>query len=429
MVKAPYHQLRRPRAVAPAGCPVDHGFSPYRSDYLKNPYPGLRDLRTKTPVFYTAELGYVGLTRMADVAEVFKRADVFSSEIVQDPVLPICAAARAVLDVPDYAPIAVISNCAPPDHTRIRKHTLAGFSARRMRVLAPYIRTRAETLVAQMLADGEPAEFVRAIGHPLPGETIFRLIGFPEADDPQLKKWATNRLAFTWGQTSDAEQVEIATNMLAYWRHCVAFVAYRWNHPGDDFTSELLAVHRQDPTALSYQEIESIIYGLSFAGHEIVTNFLGNGLICLLSERARWQALCDDPSRIENALNEILRFNSPQTSWRRVALKDTEIAGQSIPAGTYVFLSLAAANHDDAVFADAARFDAARSNARNHISFGRGAHFCIGNRLALLEAQIAFETLTEQVPSLALVSDQNFTYFPNFTFRGPRELRLTWGTS
>ena len=231
MVKAPYHQLRRPRAVAPAGCPVDHGFSPYRSDYLKNPYPGLRDLRTKTPVFYATELGYVVLTRMADVAEVFKRADVFSSEIVQDPVLPICAAARAVLDVPDYAPIAVMSNCAPPDHARIRKHTLAGFSARRMRVLAPYIRTRAETLVAQMLADGEPAEFVRAIGHPLPGETIFRLISFPDADDPRLKEWTTNRLAFTWGQTSDAEQVEIATNMLAYWRHCVAFVAHRGRQP------------------------------------------------------------------------------------------------------------------------------------------------------------------------------------------------------
>ena len=81
---------------------------------------------------------------------------------------------------------------------------MAGFSARRIRVLALYIRTRAETLVAQMLADGEPAEFVRAIGHPLPGETIFRFIGFPDADDPRLKESTTNRLAFTWGQTSDA---------------------------------------------------------------------------------------------------------------------------------------------------------------------------------------------------------------------------------
>ena len=81
MVKAPYHQMLRPRAVGPAGCPVDHGFPPYRSDYLKNPFPGLRDLRTKTPVFYAAELGYVVLTRMADVAKVFKRADAFSSEL------------------------------------------------------------------------------------------------------------------------------------------------------------------------------------------------------------------------------------------------------------------------------------------------------------------------------------------------------------
>ena len=426
MVNAPYHQLRRPNAVAPAGCPIHHGFSPYQPDYLKDPYPRLRTLRIETPVFYAAELGYVVLTRMADVAEVFKRADVFSSEIVEDPVLPICAAARAILDVPDYNPIAVMSNCPPPDHTRIRKHTLAGFSARRMAVLAPYIRARAEALVAQMLAGAGRVEFVRAFGHPLPGETIFRLIGFPEDDDAQLKAWTTNRLAFTWGRTADAEQIEIAKNMLAYWRHCVAFVGHRWDHPGDDFTSELLAVHRQDPTALSYQEIGSIIYGLSFAGHEIVTNFLSNGLICLLSERARWQALCDDPSGIENALNEILRFNSPQTSWRRVAVKDTEIAGQPIPAGTYVFLSLAAANHDDAVFADAAKFDAARSNARTHISFGRGAHFCIGNRLALLEAQIAFEALTARLPSLALEAGQTFSYFPNFTFRGPRALWLTW---
>ena len=104
MVKAPYHQLRRHDAVAPAGCPINHTFSPYHPDYLKDPYQNLRTLRAETPVFYAAELGYVVLTRMADVAEVFKRTDVFSSEIVQDPVLPICAAARAILDVPDYTP-------------------------------------------------------------------------------------------------------------------------------------------------------------------------------------------------------------------------------------------------------------------------------------------------------------------------------------
>ena len=191
---------------------------------MTNPYAELERLRGEQPVFYSEELGYLVLLRMEDVAEVFRNADTFSSENVQDPVLPICDEAARVLAVPDYNPIAVMSNRARPDHTRIRKYTLAGFSGRRMRSLEPFIRQRCETMVDTMLTAGSPVEFVAALGHPLPGETIFRLIGFPEADDAKLKEWTTNRLAFTWGKASDAEQVDIATKMLSYWRYCVSFV-------------------------------------------------------------------------------------------------------------------------------------------------------------------------------------------------------------
>ncbi|MBT6984319.1 MAG: cytochrome P450 [Rhodospirillaceae bacterium] len=127
-----------------------------------------------------------------------------------------------------------------------------------------------------------------------------------------------------------------------------------------------------------------------------------------------------------NAVEEVLRCNSPQTSWRRVALEDTELAGYKIPAGTQMFLSLGSANHDESLFDDPGTFDIHRTNARAHISFGRGIHFCLGNRLAMLEATIALETLTRELPSLALVADQSFSYVPNFTFRGPDELWLTW---
>ncbi len=426
MTANPYHKMRSADAVVPSGCPVDHNFSPYNSDYLQDPYGPLQKFRETAPVFYAEQLGYLVLTRMQDVAEVFKRSDVFSSENVQDPVLPICQAARDVLDVPDYNPVAVMSNCQAPDHTRIRKYTLAGFSARRMSLLQPYVRQRSELLIDQMLTTSNPAEFVTAIGHPLPGETIFRLIGFAEDDDTKLKKWTTNRLAFTWGKTSQDQQVDIAEKMLAYWRHCVDFVAHRMANPADDFTSELLAVHKDTPDALGYREIQSIVYGLSFAGHEIVTNFLSNGLVCLLAHGDQWRQLCLDPGLIKNTLEEVLRLNSPQTSWRRIALQDTEIAGIKIPAGTQIFMSLASANHDEEIFQDSEKFDIHRKNARAHISFGRGAHFCIGNRLALLEGQIAFETLVEKVPSLQLVPDQEFDFFPNFTFRGPKELWLQW---
>jgi hypothetical protein len=295
-----------------------------------------------------------------------------------------------------------------------------------MRVLEPYIRQRCETLIDDMLAAGPPFEFVRNVGYPLPGETIFRLIGFPESDDQMIKSWSGNRLAFMWGRPSDDEQIEVAENLLAYWRYCVEFVEMRKDNPADDFVSELLADHKENPDDLSYKEIESVVYGLSFAGHEIVTNFLSNSLICLFSNRSQWDEICEDPTKIENAIEEVLRHNSPQTSWRRVANQDTEIAGIKIPAGTQILLSLASANNDEEEFADPRVFDIARENASSHISFGRGIHFCLGARLATLEVNIAIETITKKVPSLELVPDQDLTYFPNLTMRGPKELWVRW---
>ena len=421
-----YHQIRPRLAQAPSGCPVDPTFSPFDPVYLRDPYAVLAERKSKHPVFYAEDLGYLVLTRMEDVAEVFRRKDDFSSENVQDPVLPICEAAQKTLSVDDYKPIKVMSNRAQPDHTRIRRYTQAGFSARRMKLLEPYLRERAEAMVSDMLAKGAPAEFVAAVGHPLPGEMIFRLIGFPREDDVKLKEWTTNRLAFTWGKASAEEQADIAEKMLVYWRYCVEFVKHRAEHPADDFTSELLAAHKADANELTYSEVESVVYGLSFAGHEIVSNLLSNSLISLLRNRPQWDKICSDPSLIPNAVEEVLRINSPQTSWRRVAARDTEIAGHQIPAGTQVFLSLAAANHDEALFEDPARLDVERKNAKAHIAYGRGVHLCLGSRLATLEGIVALEVLTRLAPTLDLVPDQEFNYFPNFTFRGPAELWLTW---
>ncbi len=421
-----YHKIHTRRTAIPKGCPVDHTFSPFSPDYVADPYGELAKRRANTPIFFARELGYLVVTRMRDIIEVFRNPETYSSENVQDPVLPICDAAADVLAAADYDPVAVMSNRPRPDHARIRKHTQKGFSGRRIRALMPYVRERCETLVRRMLEETPPVEFVSALGHPLPGETIFRFLGFPRADDERLKEWTSNRLAFTWGEATDEEQVEIAQKMLAYWRYCVAFVRRRHNEAANDFTSELLRAHDADPSDLSYKEVESVVYGLSFAGHEVVTNFLSNALVCLLSERSNWKAICADAALIPNALEEVLRFDSPQMSWRRVTTRDTHLAGHEIPAGTHIFLSLGAANHDEELFRDPEDFDIGRKNARAHISFGRGMHFCLGNRLALLEARIAIEALAAQLPSLRLADGQRLCYPPNFTFRGPKKLWITW---
>ena len=421
-----YHKISVPPATQPSGCPFNADFTPFDDDYLLNPYPQLDKLSEETPIFYSEQLGYLVVTGMDNVVEVLKNHEVFSSANVQDPVFPVCDEAQAVMSAPDYNPQAVMSNCQQPDHTRIRKFTRDGFNARRMKILEPYIQNTTQTLIDEMLAKGSPAEFVSSLAHPLPGQVIFRFIGFPEADDEQLIYWTSNRLVFTWGHPSDEQQVEIAGNMLKYWRYCREFVAKRNDSPADDLTSELLAAHKADPQGLSYREVESIIYGLSFAGHEIVSNFIALSLLNILPNTDQWQRLCDDPSLIPNALEEVLRFDSPQTSWRRIATQDTTFKGVDIPKGTRVFISLGSANHDPQVFDAAADFAIDRQNANRHVSFGHGIHFCLGARLARLEGQIAIEALTKRIPSIRLVPDQRLSFSPNMTFRGPAELYVEW---
>jgi len=421
-----YHNIRIPARVQPSGCPIDHDFTTFTDDYLANPYPDLARLREENPIFYSEKLGYLVVTRMEDVTHVFRDHEVYSSANVQDPVFPICDRAAAVLAAEDFNPVAVMSNRQQPDHTRIKTYTREGFSGRRMKQLEPYIRRRSQELLEAMIDKGGPVDFVSAFGHPLPGQIIFRLLGFDEADDEQLMKWTGNRMAFTWGKPDDDEQVEIAEKMLNYWRYCRAFVAKRWKDRKDDLTSELLNAHEADPTELAYREVESIVYGHSFAGHEIVSNFMSNALLCLLPRRDDWTALGQDPALIPNALEEVLRFESPQTSWRRITNVDTTIAGVDIPAGTQVFLSLGAANHESSLFESPTEFDIKRANAKKHIAFGHGIHFCLGARLARLEGVIAIETLAKRLPSLRLVENQELNYSANITFRGPTKLLVDW---
>ncbi|MGD8324293.1 MAG: cytochrome P450, partial [Gammaproteobacteria bacterium] len=248
-------------------------------------------------------------------------------------------------------------------------------------------------------------------------------------DDEQLKEWTNDRLEFTWGKRDKDYQIAVAHNLLAYWRYVMAYVEMRRDNPADDFTSELLAAHSHNPDDLSFKEVQSVVYGLSFAGHEIVRNLISNALLCLLGERENWQRICRNPAEIGAAIEEVLRFKSAQTSWRRVTTQETELGGYKLPAGTHVFMSLASANHDPAVFDAPERFDLDRANSDAHIAFGRGIHICLGRLLARLEVRIVLETLVAKLPSLRLVADQEFVYYPNFSFRGPKTLYLTWDES
>jgi cytochrome P450 len=189
-----------------------------------------------------------------------------------------------------------------------------------------------------------------------------------------------------------------------------------------DLTSALIDIHDEDPDALTLDEIASICFSLSFAGHETTNYLIGNVVRRLLEDRARWARVVGDPAAIPGAVEETLRFDPSVCVWRRVTTRPTTVGGVDLPAGAKLFLWLAAAGRDPSVFPEPDVFDVDRANARRHLAFGRGIHFCLGSALGKLEAELAVAELARRWPRLALVEDQELTFHPNISFRGPQAL-------
>jgi cytochrome P450 PksS len=164
------------------------------------------------------------------------------------------------------------------------------------------------------------------------------------------------------------------------------------------------------------------------AGHETTTNLIGNGVLALLRHPEQCERLRADPSLIETALEELLRFESPaETSTHRYARDDLEIAGSRIPRGSLVLGVIASANRDERAFPDADRLDLARQPNR-HLSFGHGGHFCVGAALARMEGRVAIATLLHRLPKLRLAQDQSqLTWRGGLVLRGITRLPVTVG--
>jgi cytochrome P450 len=397
-------------------------FRPFDEGYLQDPYPVLAALRAERPVSWSPEVDMWVVTRYADIDRIFRDPETFSAAIAQDPIRPLSEEARAVLAA-GFHPVKTMSNLDPPEHARIRRHNMTGFSPRRIRSLEPQIRDMAGGLVDRIATavSAGPVDLVPALCFPLPAFTIFRLLGVPDDDVEMLKGWCGNRMAFSWGRPTPELQVEIASQMKAYWGYCEGFVAQRAEDPGDDFTSDLLAIHHRDPATLSLQEITSIVYGLSFAGHETTTNLLANTIRQLLAHGSAWDELVADPSLAPAAVEEGLRYDTSVIAWRRITTRATEIGGVAVPGGARLLLMLASANRDPEHFGEPDRFDLHRPDAAHHLSFGKGIHFCLGATLARLQVRIVLEELTGRLGDLALVP-QAWRFHPNVSFRGPAQL-------
>jgi cytochrome P450 len=402
----------------------ESAFNPLVMPYLDNPYPIYEQARREKPIFYSPELDMWVISRYEEINQIFKDPARFSASIAQAPLYPVTAEAQEVLKK-DFHFVPVMSSCDPPNHTRIRSFLNKAFSARRMAVLKPQIYDLTNELINAFAQDGK-ADLIEQLTFPLPALVIFTMLGIPDEDRDKVKSWCDDRLLFFWGALPTDKQVQCARNLVAYWKYCEELVEKRLTNPQDDFTSDLLEARRGNEDALSIQEVTSIVYGLSFAGHETTTNLIGNSLKQLLNRPAEWEMIRKQPELIPNVVEENLRFDTSVTIWRRITTQEVEVGGVSIPKGAKLALLLASGNHDEAQFPDPERFDVHRSNANGHLAFGKGIHFCLGAALARLQNQIVLELMTGRFPDMRLSNGQIIEYVPNLSFRGPKHLWAEW---
>ncbi|MFI0409402.1 cytochrome P450 [Actinomadura sp. 3N508] len=402
---------------------ADPGYDPFAGAMLDDPYGFFALARETAPVFHSALIDHWVVSRREDILAIFLAPGAYSAGNTIQPITELSEGARRVLAEGGWGLVPALGNKDRPGHTRFRRNVGKAFTPRRVARLEPFVAASAEAAVAG-LRPGD--DLVGAFLEDLPARVILHLLGIPEDGVATVREGARNRVRFIWGRLTAAEQEDLAAAMVRFWDYLRAFVDDRLAAPQDDLTSALLAVRDGDDEVFTLDEICSVLFAFLTAGHETTSSLITNGVRRLLEQPGTWRALHADPDLIDGAVEEVLRFDSSVVAWRRRALRDVTVGGVTVPAGAQLLLLLGAANRDPGTFDAPDAFDIHRENASDHLSFGRGIHFCLGAPLARLEARTVLKVLTRRLPDARLVDPQRFEFVPNIAFRAPQRLLIEW---
>lgn len=404
-------------------CPVDsigHHFRPFDP---AGTLPVLARAQTEEPVFYCPEISCWVVTRYADILAILQDPEKFSAANANTPITPLPPEALTLMAEGGYALEGVQVNCDPPRHTRIRASAARAMGMKRLTGLEPVIRKHLAAAIADLACKDE-VDLMATVTRDLPARVIFALLGIPDDDVARVKDWARDRLLLSFSRPSTAAQMEGARNLLAFWHYCVDHVARKIAEPGDDYVSDLLALRDGDDAVLTLNEINSLAFGLLFAGHETTTSQMTSTIAAVLDVPGLWPKLGQEPALIPTVVEEGLRLFGAVSHWRRRALVDVTIGGVDVPAGSQILLSFAAANRDPARFAEPDLLDPHRTDARRHLTFGHGIHVCLGAPLARLEMRILLEELSLAFPGMRRIAGTELAYEPAFAFRVPTALTV-----
>lgn len=364
---------------------------------VEDPYAFYARLRAEAPVWRVSGTKVFAVTSFAAVAETVGRTDEFSSVVRSllyrdDDGLP------AQMPLGDLTTQALASS-DPPVHTVHRKTVFPELVARKMAELEDDIVGLSGDLISRFVDSGG-GDFMEAVADQVPISMIGRLIGFRDADHGQLLRAAFASTELVGGTRSLGDLGDLMEDTLSV----AAWIQEQVSDADDQVDGTLLATvaHGIDSGDLTSEEGTIILHTLLSAGGESTTSLIGNA-VRILAERQDVQArLREDPGLVPNFVEEVLRFESPFRQQMRTAAVDTDLMGVEVPAGSTMLVFFSSANRDENEFDRPEDFVVDRDNARHHVAFGRGIHFCVGAPLARLEANVVIRSLLELTTAVAL---------------------------
>jgi cytochrome P450 len=392
-------------------------YNPYLPGVRENPYPHYRELREQAPVHWSP-IGSWIVSRFADGEAILADRGFTVTE-------PREWGAGAGLQYDNPALDKVLDRLGrmmlfknPPDHTRLRGLVSKAFSARAVEAVRPRIREIVGELLGRVRGSGA-MDLIADLAYPLPAMVIAEMLGVPPQDRDRFRLWSRD-LAPTIDPMILPEQIDRAAAAIDqfgdYFGH---LVAKRRAEPKNDLLSAMIATEEQGDK-LSHEELIANAMLLLNAGHETTTNLIGNGTLALLSHPGELARLRREPALLASAIEELLRYDSPVQMTGRRAEVDREICGVKIEAGQQVIVLIGAANRDPERFAEPDRLDVARAG-NDHLSFGGGAHYCLGASLARVEGQVAIGRLATDLPDLRLAGE-SLEWRETLTLRGLKAL-------
>jgi cytochrome P450 family 142 subfamily A polypeptide 1 len=357
------------------------------SFYVDDPREKYAWMRANAPVYFDAKNGVWGIATYDALLAAEKDPKTFSN-------------AGGIR--PEVGPIPMMIDMDDPEHWKRRKLVNKGFTPRRVRDSEAEIRATCDEIIDRVCERGE-CDFVKDIAAPLPMILIGDMLGVAPEDRDDLLRWSDDLVGALSGSATEEQLMRSADAMVGYTEFCSHAVAQRQETPTDDLMSVL--VHAEvDGDRLSPDDVlhESLL--ILVGGDETTRHVISGGMEQLLAHPDQHKLLVDDPSKITVAVEEMLRWVTPIKNMCRTVTHDTEFFGEHLAAGQKCMLLFESANFDETKFDKPERFDVER-HPNEHVAFGFGTHFCLGQALARLELKVMFEQLLTRLPDLALAAD------------------------